>query len=84
MKRTEDRLMTDKHNKPYYQVSTLDKGLDVLNLLADTIPPAVSEAAKMLGVNRAGVFRFPATLQQWGYGRQASDGRTLLRSLRRF
>ena len=66
--------MVKKQDKPYFQVSTLGKGLDVLDLLADKGSLSVSGAAKYLGINRASAHRFLATLQQWGYVRKDIDG----------
>jgi DNA-binding IclR family transcriptional regulator len=60
--------------RPYYQVATLGKGLDVLELVAERGPLSVSEAARRLGLNRASAHRFLATLRQWGYLRQGEDG----------
>jgi DNA-binding IclR family transcriptional regulator len=61
-------------DRPYYQVATLGKGLDVLELVARRGPLSVSEAARRLGLNRASAHRFLATLRQWGYLRQDAGG----------
>jgi DNA-binding transcriptional ArsR family regulator len=58
---------------------TLDRGLHVLRLLADSATGmSVSELAAELGVNRTVVYRLLATLDQHGLIRRDPDGRARL------
>ncbi len=61
-------------NKKYYFISSLKKGMDVLELLAEHSELSVSQAAKTLGYNRAGAHRFLATLKELGYVDQNKNG----------
>lgn len=58
---------------------TLDRGLRLLSLLADSAGGlTVSEAAGSLGVNRTVIYRLAATLEQHGLLRRDRDGRLSL------
>ncbi|MEA3435761.1 MAG: IclR family transcriptional regulator [Thermodesulfobacteriota bacterium] len=56
--------------KKYFFISSLSKGLDVLELLADKDELSVSEVARFLGYNRTGSHRLLATLRELGYVEQ--------------
>jgi len=51
----------------YFFISSLAKGLRVLELLAENQELSVSAVAESLGLNRAGSHRFLATLKDLGY-----------------
>ncbi|MFP4350109.1 MAG: IclR family transcriptional regulator [Desulfococcaceae bacterium] len=51
----------------YYFISSLAKGIRVLELLAEQEALTVTEVADRLGTNRAGSHRFLATLRELGY-----------------
>ncbi|MGD8367709.1 MAG: IclR family transcriptional regulator [Desulfobacterales bacterium] len=53
--------------KQYFFISSLGKGLRILELLAEKHALTVSEAARYLDTNRAGSHRFLATLRELGY-----------------
>ncbi len=53
--------------KQYFFISSLEKGLRILELLAEKQALTVSEAARYLDTNRAGSHRFLATLRELGY-----------------
>ena len=53
--------------KKYYQITSLEKGVKVLELLAEQRSLTVSEVASRLGLNRAAGHRFLATLRDLGY-----------------
>jgi len=58
---------------------TLDRGLQLLTLLADSGGKlTITEAATALGANRAAVYRLAATLEVHGLLRRAPDGRISL------
>ena len=58
---------------------TLDRGLRVLRLLAETSGGmTVTELAAQIGVNRTVVYRLLATLEQHGLARRDPDGRARL------
>lgn len=58
--------MADK-KKAYYKISTLEKGLQVIELLARNNRMSVTEVANRLGQNRSASHRFLATLRELGY-----------------
>lgn len=62
-------------DKKYYFISSLAKGLDVLELLAEKGNLSVSEVARHLGQNRTGSHRFLATLKELGYVEQNPDNK---------
>ena len=51
----------------YFFISSLAKGLKVLELLAEKDELSVSAVAESIGLNRAGSHRFLATLKELGY-----------------
>jgi len=57
-------------DKKYFFISSLAKGIDVLELLAERGELSVSEVARHLGQNRTGSHRFLATLKELGYVEQ--------------
>ena len=59
----------------YFFVSSLAKGLKVLELLSKNEDLSVSEVAKRLGYNRAGSHRFLATLKELGYVEKTAENR---------
>ncbi len=61
--------------KQYFFISSLEKGMRVLELLAETGPLSVSEVAAHLGYNRAAGHRFLATFKELGYLEQTEDNR---------
>ena len=60
-------------DKKYYQISTLAKGLQVLELLAEHESLTVSEVARRLDLNRSASHRFLATLQELGYATKSES-----------
>jgi DNA-binding IclR family transcriptional regulator len=58
--------MPDKKKK-YYQISSLEKGIKVLELLVDRKALTVTEVAGGLETHRAAAHRFLATLRDLGY-----------------
>lgn len=62
-------------NKKYYQIASLEKGIRVLELLAEEKELSVSAVASRLGQNRASAHRFLATLGDLGYVEKNDDGR---------
>ena len=63
------------HKKKYYQIMSLEKGIKVLELLADKKELTVSAVAEQLGFNRAGSHRFLATLRDLGYVEKNENNR---------
>ena len=61
--------------KKYYQISSLEKGIKVLELLADQEALTVTEVAGYLGSHRAASHRFLATLRDLGYVTKNEDNR---------
>jgi DNA-binding IclR family transcriptional regulator len=59
----------------YFFVSSLSKGLKVLEVLAENEELSVSEVANQLGFNRAGSHRFLATLKELGYVEKTAENR---------
>ena len=60
---------------PYFFISTLAKGLRVMELLAEKQELTVTGVARALGYNRAGSHRFLATLRELGYVAKGEDDR---------
>lgn len=54
-------------DKKYYQIASLEKGIRIIELLAEHGEMSVSEVARLMGTNRAGSHRFIATLKDLGY-----------------
>ncbi|GAB6063428.1 IclR family transcriptional regulator [Deferrisoma palaeochoriense] len=65
----------DRTERPYYKVGSLEKGLRILELLADRGELSVSEVARSLDLNRSAAHRFLATLRELQYVTQ--DPRSL-------
>jgi DNA-binding IclR family transcriptional regulator len=64
----------DGDEKKYYQISSLEKGLKVLECIVRHGRLTVTEAAKDLGLNRASAHRFITTLRDLGYVRRNPSG----------
>ena len=62
----------------YFFISTLAKGLRVMELLAEKEELTVTAVARHLGFNRAGSHRFLATLRELGYVEKNEDDRYYL------
>jgi DNA-binding IclR family transcriptional regulator len=62
----------------YFFISTLAKGLRVMELLAEKEELTVTAVARHLGYNRAGSHRFLATLRELGYVDKGADDRYFL------
>jgi len=56
-----------KSKEKYFYISSLAKGIKVLELLAENGDLSVTEVAKQLGINRAASHRFISTLRELGY-----------------
>jgi DNA-binding IclR family transcriptional regulator len=61
--------------KKYFQIASMEKGLNLLELLADHDELTVTEAARLSGLNRAGCHRYLATLKELGWVDQNDAGR---------
>lgn len=61
--------------KQYFFISSLEKGMRILELLADKQAISISEAARHMETNRAGVHRFLATLRELGYVEKDEEDR---------
>lgn len=59
----------------YFFISSLAKGLKVLELLSEHGEMSVSEVGRRLGYNRAGSHRFLATLKELGYTEKTPENR---------
>lgn len=57
-------------DKPYYKVGSLEKGLRILELLAERGELSVTEVARGLDLNRSAAHRFLATLRELHYVNQ--------------
>lgn len=60
--------------KKYYFIASLEKGLNILELLSSTGAMSVSQVAAALGYNRPGAHRFLRTLKELGYVQQTKHG----------
>lgn len=69
--------MSGKSDK-YYFVSSLAKGLKILELLADKGELSASQVASELGTNRAASHRFLSTLRDLEYVEKTQDGKFCL------
>ncbi|MCF8112605.1 MAG: IclR family transcriptional regulator [Desulfotignum sp.] len=67
--------MTDKK---YYTISTLQRGLDVMEILAKKNGLTITELANELGINRSASHRFLATLEEKGYVTKTKNKRYYL------
>jgi DNA-binding IclR family transcriptional regulator len=56
-----------KAKEKYFYISSLAKGIKVLELLAEKGDLSVTDVAKQLGINRAASHRFIFTLRELGY-----------------
>ncbi len=61
--------------KKYYQIASLEKGIKILELLAQHGELSVSETAKLMDTNRAGSHRFILTLKDLGYVEKSSSNK---------
>lgn len=61
-------------DKKYYYITSLEKGLRVLELLSERGAMRVGQIAACLGYNRAGAHRFVSTLKDLGYVQQTAEG----------
>lgn len=61
--------------KRYYQIASLEKGIKILELLAEKKALTVTQVAGHLDINRAGSHRFLATLRDLGYVEKNEDKR---------
>jgi DNA-binding IclR family transcriptional regulator len=61
--------------KKYYQIASLEKGIKIMELLADQKALTVTAVAAALDINRAGSHRFLATLRDLGYVEKREDNR---------
>jgi DNA-binding IclR family transcriptional regulator len=61
--------------KPYYFVSSLARGIKILEILAEKGPATVTELATYLGVHRTASHRFLNTFRDLGYVVQDSSSR---------
>jgi DNA-binding IclR family transcriptional regulator len=61
--------------KKYYKIASLEKGIKILELLAQHGELSVSEAARLMETNRAGSHRFINTLKDLGYVEKNSSGK---------
>lgn len=61
--------------KKYFYISSLEKGIKVLELLGDKQELTVTKVAEHLGFNRAGSHRFLATLRELGYVEKTAESR---------
>lgn len=64
--------------KPYFQIGSLEKGMKVLELLADKEALSVTRVAQEMGFNRTNSHRYLATLRKLGYVDQDADSRYAL------
>ena len=67
--------MTAHHPRPYFMISSMEKGLKVMELLAERGELSVSEVASHLGIHRSAAHRFLATLRELGYATTDSRSR---------
>jgi len=70
-----DLNLVAANKEKYYQIASLEKGIRVLELLADQNELTVSAAAAQLGFNRAASHRFLATLRDLGYVEKNENNR---------
>lgn len=61
--------------KKYFMVGSLEKGIQVIELLAEKEPLSVSQVGTELGLNRSASHRFLATLRELGYAEKGDDGK---------
>lgn len=68
----QEKKMKDSE-KQYFQITSLEKGLKVLELLAEKESLTVAKVAEHLGFNRTGSHRYLATLRNLGYVEQDTE-----------
>jgi len=68
-------MATSKKKNEYYYLSTLARGLNIIELLANEGFLSVSEVSKVLNINRTSSHRYLATLKQEGYVKQDDNSR---------
>lgn len=61
--------------KKYFHISSLEKGLKVMELLAEQKEFTVTRAAEMLGLNRTASHRYLSTLRELGYVEKNNNNR---------
>lgn len=61
--------------KKYFQISSLEKGMKVIEILAEKEELTVSQVASHLGLNRSASHRFLATLRELGYAEKNAASR---------
>lgn len=61
--------------KKYFVIGSLEKGINVIELLADHEALSVSEVAAHLDINRSAAHRFLATLRELGWAEKDDDGK---------
>jgi len=61
--------------KKYYIVSSLEKGLKIIELLAENKAMSVTQLAKSLKTDTSSSHRFLSTLRELGYAEKDKDGR---------
>jgi DNA-binding IclR family transcriptional regulator len=66
---------TSTQSSPGLRLQTLERGLDVLELLADGRPRTVSAIGTELGLHRSVTYRIVRTLEDRGYLERSADGR---------
>ncbi|MDR1657598.1 MAG: IclR family transcriptional regulator [Deltaproteobacteria bacterium] len=61
--------------KKYYQISSLEKGLKILEAIVEHGELTVTETANLMEINRASSHRFITTLRDLGYVRRNTQGK---------
>ena len=64
-----------RSGKKYFHINSVEKGIRVLELLAEKGELSVTKVAQDLGLNRTGSHRFLATLRELGYVEKNQSGR---------
>lgn len=67
--------MTSPKKKKYYQITSLEKGIKILELLSEQKALTVSEVGVLLSIQRSAAHRFLATLRDLGYVEKKEDNR---------
>jgi DNA-binding IclR family transcriptional regulator len=65
---------SEKSEKKYYQISSLEKGMKILEAIVEHGQLSVTKAGNLLGINRASSHRFITTLRDLGYVRRNVHG----------
>ena len=66
---------SSQQKEQYFFLSTLARGLQIIELLAQEGELSVSEVARRLGLNRTSSHRYLATLKHEGYAKQNQDSK---------